>query len=74
SCTMPYGYRTGERLNKVGHSKITPQKQKKKVDPEKVEKRVYEMIIEIYTPQQIATDLKVNPTIIKDHFKAEGLI
>ncbi|MEC2348775.1 hypothetical protein [Bacillus toyonensis] len=71
---MPYGERTGERLNKIGHGKVTPQKQKKKVDPEKVVKRVYEMIIESYTPQQIATKLKVNPTIIKDHFKAEGLV
>lgn len=35
---MPYG----ERVNKVGHGKVTPQKQKKKVDPEKVAKRVYE--------------------------------
>ena len=70
SCKMPYG----ERVNKVGHGKVTPQNKKKKVDPEKVAKRVYEMIIEIYTPQQIATKLKVNQTIIKDHFKAEGLI
>ncbi len=73
-CTMPYGDRFGTRLNKLGNSKLTPQKRKKKVDPEKVAKRVYEMIIEDYTPQQIAMELKVNPTIIKDHFKAEGLI
>lgn len=34
----------------------------------------YQMIIEDYTPKQIVQELQVNPNIIKDHFKAEGLI
>ena len=37
-------------------------------------KRLYEMIIEDYKPHEIARELQVNPAIIKDHFKAEGLI
>ncbi|MCI3146179.1 adenylate kinase [Bacillus cereus] len=73
-CTMPYGDSFGTRLSNVGKGKIDPKKRKKQLNPDKVVKRLYQMIIEDYTPQQIAKELQVNPNIIKDHFKAEGLI
>ncbi|MEB9439698.1 hypothetical protein [Bacillus cereus] len=73
-CTLPYGDSFGTRLNTVGNSKISPQKRKKQMNPDKMAKRLYEMIIEDYKPHEIARELKVNPAIIKDHFKAEGLI
>ncbi|WP_088325005.1 MULTISPECIES: adenylate kinase [Bacillus cereus group] len=73
-CTLPYGDSFGTRLNTVGNSKISPQKRKKQMNPGKMAKRLYEMIIEDYKPHEIARELQVNPAIIKDHFKAEGLI
>ncbi|MDQ4485749.1 adenylate kinase, partial [Bacillus cereus] len=73
-CTMPYGDSFGTRLNTVGNSKIASHKRKKQMNPDKMAKRLYEMIIEDYKPHEIAKELQVNPAIIKDHFKAEGLI
>ncbi|WP_423060061.1 adenylate kinase (plasmid) [Bacillus cereus] len=73
-CTMPYGDSFGNRLSYANRGKNAPQKRKKQINPDKIAKRLYGMIIEDYTPKQIAQELQVNPNIIKDHFKAEGLI
>lgn len=73
-CTMPYGDSFGTRLQQASHGKNAHQKRKKQMNPDKIVKRLYEMIIEDYKPHEIAKELQVNPAIIKDHFKAEGLI
>ncbi|MGE8082132.1 adenylate kinase [Peribacillus loiseleuriae] len=69
-CTMPYGDRYGERLFSI-HSRPKPNKKKTSKD---MGKRFYEMVIEDYTPSQIAKELQVNPKIIMMYFKEEGLI
>ena len=73
-CTMPYGDSFGTRLQHASSSKMVSHKRRKKEYPNKIAQRLYQMIIEDYTPKQIAQELQVNPNIIKDHFKAEGLI
>lgn len=57
-CTMPYGDSFGTRLSMVGNSKIASHKRKRQVSPDKIAKRFYQMIIEDYTPKQIAQELQ----------------
>jgi hypothetical protein len=68
-CSMPYSDRSGERTFHVSR-KQNPRKKK----TEDIGGKITKMILEDYTYQQIAKELQVNPTIIKDHFKKEGLI
>ncbi|WLR56510.1 adenylate kinase [Mesobacillus subterraneus] len=68
-CTMPYGTAHGERLLKVRSSK-----QNRTRKTRDISKRIYQMIIEDYTYKEIASEIKVNSVIIRDHFIAEGLI
>lgn len=69
TCYRPYGTTNGKRDKLVSTLKIN---KKKGTDIDL--KQLNEMIWEDYSYKQIATKLKVNPNIIKDHFKAEGLI
>ncbi len=70
-CNMPYGDKDGTRLDHVG-GKNKPRSNKS--DNKKLEKQIEELIWNDYSYQQIAKELKVNPDIIKDYFKSEGLI
>ena len=71
-CTMPYGDRYGNRFSHV--SSIHRKKKKKKKNSVNVGNRLYEMIVEDYSYQQIAKELELNPALIKNHFKEEGLL
>ncbi|EKN67393.1 adenylate kinase [Schinkia azotoformans] len=69
-CGMPYGDHYGERLTKVS---VTHNRKKNKsavIKPEEFNRLIWED----YSYQQIAQELQVNPNIIKDYFKDEGLI
>ena len=67
-CSMPYGDKDGERLEKVGGKNKTKKKETLNVN------QFYNLVWNDYTYQQIAKELKINPNIVKDYFKAEGLI
>ena len=70
-CGFPYGV-NGERTVTVrGGRQNGNKKSKGSVD---VGKRFNEMIWKDYTFQQIAKELQVNPDIIQDYFRTEGLI
>ena len=69
-CTLPYGDFYGNRLSQVS----SKHHKKKKKDSVNMGNRLYEMIIEDFTYQQIAKELGVNPVLIKDHFQKEGLL
>ncbi|AOM09955.1 MULTISPECIES: adenylate kinase [Bacillus cereus group] len=71
-CTMPYGDRTGKRLSRVSHSKVKPQKRKK--NSVATGKQFYGMVINDYTPNEIAKELSISHWMVVDYFKAEGLI
>lgn len=68
-CNYPYGDKNGERLSSVGFKK-KPTKKKESFNIDQLNK----MIWEDYTWQQIASELKINPVIVKDYFEKEGLI
>lgn len=68
-CNMPYGDRYGERFSKVS----TVHKSRKRKGTLNVD-HLYKMIWEDYTYQHIARELQINPNIVKDHFREEGLI
>lgn len=71
-CHKPYGNAYGERTSSV--SSIRTKKSKKgKKDNFNLD-QLNKMVWEDYTFQQIATELKVNPKIIMEYFKKEGLI
>jgi hypothetical protein len=73
-CGMPYGDKNGNRLGVVPkRGDSFGAKGKKKKETIKID-QVNKMIWEDYTYQQIAKELKVNPDIVEDHFKKEGLI
>lgn len=67
-CNMPYGDKNGERLGRVGARNKTKKKETLNIE------HLNKMIWEDYTYQQIASELKINPDIVKDYFKQEGLI
>ncbi|SNT58740.1 hypothetical protein SAMN05444672_1745 [Bacillus sp. OK838] len=69
-CTMPYGDKYGERLFKVGGGKHKPRKKNKGVTGE----RFYELVINDYTPNEIAKELEIPFALVIDYFKGEGLI
>lgn len=71
-CNVPYGDSQGERLLSVSSTKV--HKKKKADQSEAIWEQFYQMVIEDFTYQQIASKLKVNPEIIKDYFLKEGLI
>jgi len=68
-CNYPYGDKNGERLSSVGFKK-KPTKKKESFNIDQLN----EMIWNDYTWQQIASELKVNPILVKDYFEKEGLI
>jgi hypothetical protein len=68
-CTMPYGDREGERLSSVS-GKQKPRKKKNTLNVD----QFYSMVWNDYTYKEIAQAFKINPNIIKEYFKAEGLI
>jgi hypothetical protein len=71
SCHKPYGNAYGERTSSVSSIRTTKKvKKKNKFDLDQLNKMVWED----YTYQQIASELKINPVIIKDYFEKEGLI
>ena len=74
-CGFPYGV-NGERTMTVrgGRDNGTIKGNKKSKKSVDVWKRFYEMIWEDYTFQQIAKELQVNPDVIQDYFRTEGLI
>lgn len=67
-CHKPYGNAEGTRNGYV--STIRKTKKGKNLDLALLDKMVWED----YTFQQIAQEFQVNPLIIKDYFKAEGLL
>jgi hypothetical protein len=69
-CTLPYADHCGNRFSQVSFI----HRKKKKKDSVNVGNRLYEMILKDFTYQQIAKELGVNPALVKDHFKKEGLI
>lgn len=69
-CTLPYGDFYGNRLSHVS----SKHHKKKKKDSVNVGDRLYQMILEDYTYQEISKELGLNPALIKNHFKEEGLI
>lgn len=69
-CGMPLGDSKGERFASVS----SPSIHKKKNNSKEIEKQIEEMIWCDYSWKAIASELKVNPAIIHDHFKAMGLI
>lgn len=68
-CDLPYGDVNGNRLQTVGH-KNKPRNKKNKATGE----RFYNMVIEDYTPKQIAKELDIPFAMVTDYFKGEGLI
>ena len=70
ACGMPYGNLFGERLLNVGGRHTKRKTSNAKIDLELFKNLVWDD----YTPQQVAQKLKVNPNIIIDYFKKEGLI
>ncbi|WP_239421745.1 adenylate kinase [Bacillus sp. CGMCC 1.16541] len=68
-CHHPYGDRNGTRVQHI----IGKHKVKKKQQPVNLE-QLNEMIWNDYSYKQIAEKLTVNPKLIKDYFKSEGLI
>lgn len=71
-CHKPYGDKNGERLDRV--SSVNKVRKSKKKDQQAILAKINSLIWNDYTYQQIAQELKVNPNIIKDYFKSEGLI
>jgi hypothetical protein len=69
-CTMPYGDFHGELLGSVG---FRPTRQNKKKSEDKG-KKFYEMVINDYTPKEIAKELDIPLHFVKDYFNDEGLI
>jgi NACalpha-BTF3-like transcription factor len=67
-CTMPYGDKDGERLEKVGGRYKSKKKNTLNAD------QFYNMVWNDYTYKEIAKKLQVNPDIIEYYFKEEGLI
>lgn len=72
ACHKPYGDKNGERLEKVS-SIHKPRKTSVKQQRHTLDK-VNSMIRNDCTYRVIAQELKVNPEILKDYFKSEGLI
>lgn len=71
-CTLPYGDKFGTRLTKVGHTKISSHKRNKK--PSVTGKQFYNMVINDYTPNEIAKKLDIPYQMVLDYFKDQGLI
>lgn len=73
---MPYGTHSGERKANVSSFKSHNSKRskKKKKDNDLNIKLLNKMIWEDYTYRQIAKELNINPNIVRDYFKSEGLI
>ncbi|MCM3246537.1 adenylate kinase [Cytobacillus firmus] len=69
-CGMPYGTVEGERFATVS----SKHKRKGKNLSKQREQQFFDMLWNDYTPQEIASKLKVNPNIIKEYFIKEGLI
>jgi hypothetical protein len=72
-CTMPYGDSFGTRLTFDSNGKISPFKSKKKKSDKKG-KRFYEMVINDYTPKEIAKELDIPLRFVDEYFIVEGLI
>lgn len=72
-CTMPYGDKFGNRFTHVS-TFFRNNSKKKKVNSDIVAKRFNEMIFNDYTYQEIAKELDLTPELVKEYFKAEGLI
>lgn len=68
-CTMPYGDKDGKRLSSV-RGKQTSRKKKNTLNVN----QFYSMVWNDYTYKEIAQEFIINPNIIKEYFKAEGLI
>ncbi|OZT14407.1 adenylate kinase [Priestia aryabhattai] len=76
-CNKPYGTANGKRTSSVSAIKgSNPRRSKKKKDKgTKIDMELLnKMIWEDYTYQQIASELKINPNIVRNYFKSEGLI
>jgi hypothetical protein len=69
NCSKPYGDRFGERLFYAGVSRH--KRKKKSTDKGKL---FYNLVIEDYTPKEIAKELDIPLAMVKDYFVAEGLI
>ncbi|WP_163528810.1 hypothetical protein [Halobacillus ihumii] len=67
-CTMPYGNSYGERLASVSTIKNRKKKGTLNIN------QFYEMVWNDYTYKEIAQTLKINPDIVEDYFKSNGLI
>lgn len=68
-CHLPYGDRLGQRLERVS----TKNKRRAKKDKNRGNE-FYRMVIEDYTPQEIAKELDMPLHMVMDYFKSEGLI
>ncbi|TKC18176.1 adenylate kinase [Robertmurraya kyonggiensis] len=68
ACGLPYSDQNGERLKSVSKRHRIKKKETFKIDD------LYKMIWNDYGYKEIAQELRVNPIIIKDYFKSEGLI
>ena len=71
-CNMPYANSSGERMEHVG-SRHKARKKSEKQQQAVIDK-VNTMIWNDCTYKEIASELKVNPKILKDYFISEGLL
>jgi hypothetical protein len=68
-CHKPYGTIHGKSPSS-GVSAVSTRSKKNKLDMAELDRMVWDD----YTYQEIAKELQVNPKIIKDYFKEEGLL
>ncbi len=69
-CNMPYGDTDGTRLGNVGGKN----KARKKKNFTLTLEQFHQLVWEDHSPQEIAKQMQVNPDIIINYFKDEGLI
>ncbi|AOZ89326.1 adenylate kinase [Bacillus xiamenensis] len=69
-CNYPYGDINGERFQIVSSSRNKRKKNSSKATSE----RFYEMVINDYTPKEIAKELDIPLVLVMDYFNKEGLI
>lgn len=74
SCNLPYGTASGERKATVSTIKDGKAKRSKMKNKEIDMELLNKMIWEDYSYKKIASELNINPNIVRDYFKSEGLI
>ncbi|EJS16925.1 adenylate kinase [Bacillus cereus VDM062] len=69
-CTLPYGDRNGDRT----YGRNTRSNKRKGKSSVATGKQFYSMVINDYTPNEIAKELSIPHWMVMDYFEAEGLI